>query len=208
MTGAAEPMLQVGLTGNAASGKSTVARLWTEDGVPVVSADALARDAVAPGTYGLARVVEAFGPGVLGADGTLDRGVMRRRILEDAEARARLEGILHPMIAELRARWIEARRAEGHRLVVSEIPLLFEAGLEDTVDRIVLVDAPRAALVRRLVEDRGLSPGEAERLLDAQMDPAARRPRAHHVIENDADLGALRARAARVLAALRREAGS
>ncbi len=201
-------MLQVGLTGNAASGKSTVAELWAGAGVPVVSADALAREAVAPGSEGLARVVAAFGPEVLGTDGTLDRGAMRRRVLADPEARARLEGILHPIIAGLRARWIEERRAEGHRLVVSEIPLLFEAGLEDAVDRIVLVDAPRTELLRRLVEDRGLPPGEAERLLDTQMDPARKRPRAHHVIENDADPGALRERAARVLAALRREAGS
>jgi len=100
------------------------------------------------------------------------------------------------------------RVREGHRLVVSEIPLLFEAGLEDAVDRIVLVDAPREERRRRLVEDRGLDPVEAERIIDAQLDPAAKRPRSHHVIDNDGSLAELEARADRVLADLRQEAGA
>jgi dephospho-CoA kinase len=200
--------LQVGLTGNVASGKSTVAGRWAAAGVPVVSADDLAREAVAPGSEGLEAVVEAFGDAVLDSAGELDRPRLRARVFADPEARARLEGILHPRIARLRSAWVADRVREGHRLVVSEIPLLFEAGLEDAVDRIVLVDAPRQERRRRLVEGRGLDADEADRIIDAQMDPAAKRPRSHHVIDNDGSLADLEARADRVLADLRQEAGA
>jgi len=200
--------LQVGLTGNVASGKSTVARRWAEAGVPVVSADELARQVVEPGTEGLARVVDAFGRAVLTETGELDRAALRARVFADPEARTRLEAVLHPLIARRREVWVAARISEGHRLVVSEIPLLFEAGLEGAVDRIVLVDAPPAERRRRLVEDRGLEPTEAGRILEAQMDPELKRARADHVIENDGSLDQLRARADAVLADLRREAGA
>lgn len=201
-------LMQVGLTGNVASGKSTVARRWAEAGVPVVSADALARQVVEPGSEGLARVVETFGREVLTETGELDRARLRARVFADPGARARLEALLHPLIAGRREAWVVARRSEGHRLVVSEIPLLFEAGLEGAVDRIVLVDAPPAERLRRLVEDRGLEPAEARRILHAQMDPELKRARAHHVIENDGSLEELDARADAVLAHLRREAGA
>jgi dephospho-CoA kinase len=204
MTGA----LQVGLTGNVASGKSTVAGRWAAAGIPVVSADDLAREVVAPGSAGLEAVVEAFGDAVLDSAGALDRPKLRARVFADPDARARLEGILHPRIARLRSAWVADRIGEGHRLVVSEIPLLFEAGLEDAVDRVVLVDAPRQERRRRLVEDRGLDPVEAERIIDAQLDPAAKRPRSHHVIDNDGSLADLEARADQVLADLRQEAGA
>lgn len=200
--------LQVGLTGNVASGKSTVARRWAEAGVPVVSADELARQVVEPGGEGLARVVDAFGRAVLTETGALDRAGLRARVFADPDARARLEALLHPLIARRREAWVAARVSEGHRLVVSEIPLLFEAGLEGAVDRIVLVDAPPAERLRRLVEDRGLEPTEARRILEAQMDPELKRGRAHHVIENDGSLDELHARADAVLADLRREAGA
>jgi len=198
--------LQVGLTGNVASGKSTVARRWAQAGVPVVSADELARQVVEPGSEGLARVVESFGEGVLTEAGELDRAALRARVFANPTERSRLEGLLHPLIARRREAWVAERGARGHRLVVSEIPLLFEAGLEDAVDRIVLVDAPREERLRRLVEDRGLDPAEAGRILDAQMDPAAKRSRAHYLIENDGSLDQLFHRADAVLERLRREA--
>ena len=108
-------MIRVALTGNVASGKSVVAAHWASLGVPVVSADDLARDVVAPGTPGLAEIREAFGEGVLAADGSLDRSALRARVFEDHAVRRRLEEILHPRIWALRAEWIEARRAEGAR---------------------------------------------------------------------------------------------
>jgi dephospho-CoA kinase len=201
-------VFQVGLTGNAASGKSTVAALWEREGIPVVRADELARQAVAPGTEALDRVVELFGDAMLTDTGELDRPKLRERVFADPEARARLEAVLHPRIAELRSAWVADRAGEGHRLVVSEIPLLFEAGLEESVDRIVLVDAPRELLVARMVRERGLDPDEANAILDAQGDPEPKRARAHHLVENAGTLEALEARAAELLAVLRQEAGA
>ncbi len=198
--------LQVGLTGGIASGKSAVARVWEEAGVPVVSADTLAREVVAPGTEGLDAVVAAFGEGILTPDGTLDRPALRARILDDPGARRTLEALTHPRIAALRRAWVEARRQEGHPLVVSEIPLLFEAGLEHAVDRIVVVDAPLETRIRRVVEHRGLPAHEARALAEAQGDPEEKRARAHYLIENEGTLAELEARAREVLDALRTEA--
>lgn len=200
-------MITVGLTGNAASGKSTVARIWREAGVPVVGADDLARQAVEPGTPGLARIRESFGDGVLAADGSLDRARMADRVFGDDAARARLEAIVHPVVWELRDRWTAARRAEGHRLVVAEIPLLFETGREGDFDQVVLVDAPEAVRLDRLVRLRGLPEGRARGLMAAQMDTADKRARAHHVLDNDGDLDALEAKAAALLEELRALAG-
>lgn len=191
-------MLTVGLTGSVASGKSTVARLWADEGVPVVSADDLARRVVEPGSEGLAEVVEAFGPGVLAPDGTLDRDALRDRVFRDSGARRRLEAILHPRIAALREGWTAARRAEGAELVVAEIPLLYEAGLADDFDVVVVVHASTRERLRRLVEERGLEPDDARRIMESQMDADEKRRRADRVLENDGtrdDLG----RAARAL---------
>jgi dephospho-CoA kinase len=183
VTGMRAPRV-IGLTGNVGSGKSTVARIWSESGVPVVDADALARETVAPGMPGLAAVVDAFGAEVLSPEGTLDRGRMRARVFHDPEARARLEAILHPRIHALRQAWVHARGDEGARWVVCEIPLLFEVGMEGAVDAIVFVDAPEGEWIRRLVEGRGWSPEDATRVAASQGDPSEKRLRAHHVLEN------------------------
>lgn len=201
-------MLSVGLTGSVASGKSTVARVWAGRGVPVVSADALARRVVEPGGEGLSEVVEAFGPGVLRDDGTLDREALRARVFGDDEARRRLEAILHPRIARLRDAWTAEREAEGAELVVAEIPLLFEAELEDEYDVTVVVHASREARLRRLAEERGIEADEARRIMDAQMDPAEKRRRADYVLENDGSLEELREAALELLDRLRDRASS
>lgn len=200
-------MLSIALTGNVAAGKSAVARRWTEAGVPVVSADELARQAVAPGSEGLGAVVEAFGTGVLAADGSLDRARMREIAFEDEGARQRLEGIVHPIVWRLRARWLEERRAEGAPLVVSEIPLLFETGREGDFDAVVFVDAPESVRLDRIVEHRGIDRDGARRIAASQMDPADKRRKADFVLENAGDLEALGREADRVLAALRERAG-
>lgn len=199
-------MLSVGLTGNVASGKSSVARLWRDAGVPVVSADDLSRTATEPGSEGLEEVVREFGEDVLADDGTLDRAALRDVVFRDDDARHRLEEILHPRIRDLREAWLREREAEGEPLVVSEIPLLFETGMETAFDLTVLVDASREERLRRLVEDRGLEADEAERIMDAQMDPAEKRRRADLVVENDGTLQDLRARALIVLDLLRARA--
>jgi len=195
-------LISVALTGNAASGKSTVADLWRRAGVPVVGADDLARQVVEPGTPGLDALVAAFGRDVLADDGWLDRARLRARVLDDDEARRVLEAILHPRIQTARDRWMRARWAEGAPLVVSEIPLLFEIGAEGEFDAVVLVDAPEALRLRRLVE-RGLSEAEARSLMAAQMDASHKRARADFVIDNAGTREALAREAERVLRTLR-----
>lgn len=200
-------MLSVGLTGNVASGKSTVARVWGDAGVPIVSADDLSREAVRPGGPGLARVVEAFGEGVLAVDGTLDRTRLREVVFDDPEARARLEEILHPIIWRLREEWLAGQRLEGAGVVVSEIPLLFETGREEAFDVVVFVDAPDDVRHQRIVEDRGIDSEEARRIMASQMDPAIKRGRADFVIMNDGSVEEVRLEAQRVLTELRDRAG-
>ena len=198
-------MVSVALTGSVGSGKSEVARFWANAGVPVVSADELSRRAVGPGSEGLADVLQAFGDRVLGPDGSLDRTHMRARVFQDEAARRRLESILHPRVKELRDVWIRERRAEGNSLVVSEIPLLFEAGLDPEFDVIVVVDAPTDERLRRLVNRRGLDETEVRRIMAVQMDPVEKRRRADHVLVNDGSLADLRQRALALLEQLRSE---
>ena len=200
-------MYSVALTGNVAAGKSLVAQRWADAGVPVVSADTLARDAVRPGTSGLARVVEEFGEEILAADGTLDRGRLREVVFDDPAARTRLEEILHPEIWALRTRWLNEQEAAGARLVVSEIPLLFETGREGDFSAVVFVDAPDEQRLSRMTRDRGLSEEEARKMMAAQMDPAVKRERADHVLRNDGSLEALHSVADALLDVLRWGAG-
>jgi dephospho-CoA kinase len=200
-------LISVGLTGNVGSGKSTVAELWRAAGVPVVSADDLSREAVAPGSPGLDAVAAAFGHGVLAPDGSLDRARMRALVFGDPASRERLERILHPIIAELRSRWIAERRAAGERFVVSEVPLLYEKELEREFDVVVLVDAPASLRLERLTRHRGMDAAEVERIMAAQMDPSEKRRRADFVIDNGGTSEQLAREAARVLSALRATAG-
>ncbi|MEK9500770.1 dephospho-CoA kinase [Gaopeijia maritima] len=200
--------LRVALTGNVASGKSTVAERFRAAGLPVVSADEVAREVVAPGTEGLARIREVFGPEVIAADGTLDRARMRERVFSDPDARRRLEGITHPRIRAAVDRWIESRAAEGAPVVVAEIPLLFETGRDADFDRIVFVDAPAEERLRRMVDDRGLSAEVARGIMASQGDPEEKRRRAHHRIDNDGSIEQLHARADAVLDWLRASTGA
>lgn len=188
-------MLRVALTGNIASGKSSVAEAWRRLGAHVVDADVLARRAVEPGTPGLRAVAGAFGPGVLTPTGELDRAALRRIVFEDAEARRRLEAIVHPEVERLRHEAEAALRHEGARVVVDDIPLLFETGKEGEFDLVVLVDAPEDVRVRRIVERRGLPEAEARAMVEAQLPAAAKRSRADVVIENDGTLAELEAKA-------------
>jgi len=148
-------MLRVALTGNIASGKSSVARVWARLGAPIIDADVLARRAVEPGSPALERIAQAFGPGVLEPGGGLDREAMRAIVFRDEAARRRLEAIVHPEVARLRREEEQRLEREGARIVVNDIPLLFEVGLEDEFDVVVLVDAPEAMRLERLVRDRG-----------------------------------------------------
>ena len=195
-------MLVVGLTGNVAAGKSAVAELWRDAGVPVLSADALAREVVGPGTEALARIADLFGRRAIGSDGALDRAAVRRIVFRDARARRRLEAVVHPGVRRLRDEWTGRQRRAGAALVVWEVPLLFETGMQDEVDVVVVVDAPVEVRRRRIVETRGLGEEEAEAVMAAQLPAEEKRRRADHVVDNAGTRRELAVRAAEVLQAL------
>jgi len=201
-------MLRIGLTGNVASGKSSVVRVWRSLGAAVVDADELARRAVEPGSAGLAAIAERWGAGVLDPAGALDRAALRRIVFSDPAERERLEAIVHPAVAALRDEEYERFAARGEPLVVADIPLLYEVGLEDQFDVVVLVDAPEEVRLRRMVEDRGQDPEEARRMIRAQMPASLKRARADVVIDNAGSLEELEARAREVWRELRRRAGA
>ena len=175
----------VGLTGNIASGKSTVAALLAASGVPIIDADLLAREAVAPGSPALRAIVDRWGPSICAPDGTLDRAALRQRVFSDPPELEALNAIVHPEVGRLRDERIAELRERGVPVAVCDVPLLFEAGLTDTVDTILLVDAPRDLRLDRLVRDRGLDPADAMAMIAAQMPAELKRSRADVVIEND-----------------------
>lgn len=205
---AARRLFRVGLTGNIASGKSAVEAVWRGLGAHVVDADVLAREAVAPGSEGLQRVEAHFGPEVLRPDGSLDRAAMRGVIFRDADARDTLESILHPEIERLRLEREQVLETEGARIVVHAIPLLFEVGMDEAFDLVVLVDAPEAERLRRLVEARGLPSDEAQRMIDAQMPAARKREQAALVIDNDGTLADLEQKATAAWREIEQRAGA
>lgn len=175
------PAFRVALTGGIASGKSTVARLFSALGVPVIDTDVIARQVVEPGAAALDAVVAEFGRGVLDAAGGLDRRRMRELIFADAGARRRLEAILHPAI---RAEMARQSLAAGGPYQLLVIPLLAEGGRRDHVDRVLLVDAPEAVQVERLVTRDGVSGDQARASLAAQATRAQRLAIADDVITN------------------------
>lgn len=176
----------IGLTGGIAAGKSTVSRRWTENGAVVVDADRLARDAVAPGSPGLAQVAERFGPSVIAADGSLDRPALGSIVFADTAARKDLEAITHPEVWRLAQQAFDAAEAaDPDAVVVYDVPLLAEARGSRPLrfDAVVVVDAPAAQRVERLVEHRGMARDEAERRVAAQASDAERLALADHVVD-------------------------
>ena len=196
-------MRLIGLTGGIASGKSTFAAALRELGAPVIDADQLARDAVRAGSPALAALVREFGPGVLGPDGELDRKGMAARVFSDPADRARLEAIVHPAVRAAVASETARLAAGGHDLAFYDVPLLFERGLDREVDCVVVVHAPRDVQVARLRARDDLSHAEAEARLDAQLPIDEKARRADVVVSNEGDIASLRARAGRLLRALR-----
>jgi dephospho-CoA kinase len=195
-------MLNVALTGNIAAGKSAVAELFRAWGATLIDADRLAREAQAPGTPGLRAIAERLGQDLVGADGALDRAALRRRVMADPAALAELNRIVHPEVfRRRRALEAEAQR-RGDRIVVSDIPLLFEVADPAAFDVVVLVDAPEPVRRARLITERGLSALEADRMLAAQAPSGPKRERSTFVIDNDGDLATLEARAREVWTAL------
>lgn len=175
--------LHVGLTGGIGAGKSTVAARLAGLGAVVLDADLAARAVVEPGTDGLAALVEAFGPGVLAPDGSLDRAALAELVFADEGRRAELNAIVHPRVRA----WMAERAAaapEGS-VVVQDIPLLAEAGLAPLFDFVIVVDARDETRIDRLVRLRGMSREQAEARIAAQAPRQERNAVADRVIEND-----------------------
>lgn len=184
-------MLRVGLTGGIASGKSEVSRRLAELGAVLIDADLLAREAVEPGSEGLAEVVRAFGPGILQDDGALDRAALGALVFADPERRGQLNAIVHPRVRARAAELMAA--ASDEAVVVQDIPLLVETGQAGSFDVVVVVDAPDEVRIRRLAERNGMTPEDASARMAAQATREERLAAADHVIENSGSLDELRA---------------
>jgi dephospho-CoA kinase len=181
----------VALTGGIGAGKSEVAKRLAELGAIVIDSDRLARQVVEPGTDGLAEVVAAFGPEVLGPDGALDRPALGRRVFGDEVARHGLEAIIHPRVRARSAELIAA--APPDAVVVNDIPLLVESGLSGGFDVVVVVAASEETRLRRLAQARGMSAEEVRSRMAAQATDEQRRAAADVVLDNDGSLEELRA---------------
>ena len=185
-------MLNVGLTGGIAAGKSAVATRLKELGAVLIDADAIARAVVEPGTPGLEAVVAAFGQQVLGPDGSLDRPALGALVFADEAARQKLNSIVHPLV---RAQALELRAAAAPgAVVVQDIPLLVETGQGQDFDVVLVVAAPLTERLRRMTEDRGMSTADAEARIDAQATDEQRAAVADEIIDNSGTLEQLRAR--------------
>ncbi len=183
--------MRIALTGGIAAGKSTVGARLAELGAAVVDADALAREAVAPGSEGLARIAESFGPAVLAEDGSLDRAALGAIVFADPERRRELEDITHPVVRRLAAeRMSAAESADPNAVVVYDVPLLVESGPDHGFELVVVAHAPAAVRIERMVALRGMDRAEAERRVGAQASDAERLAIADVVIDTDGTLDA------------------
>ncbi|MEW2566471.1 dephospho-CoA kinase [Streptomyces sp. NPDC047070] len=197
-------MLKVGLTGGIGAGKSEVSRLLVEHGAVLIDADRIAREVVAPGTPGLAAVVDAFGKEVLAADGTLDRPKLGSIVFADPDRLAVLNSIVHPLVGA-RSRELE-EAASADSVVVHDVPLLTENGLAKLYDLVIVVDASTDTQLDRLVRLRGMTESDARARMAAQATREQRREIADVVIDNDVPLEDLRRRVRDVWADLERRA--
>ena len=198
----------VALTGNIASGKSTVAQFIAAKGVPVIDADLLAREAVVPGSVALARITDQWGAKLLCPDGTLDRAALRAIVFGQPAQRTILNAIVHPEVDRLRKVQLAAARARGVPIVLCDIPLLFEANLAGDADSVILVDAPPGVRLDRLEHTRTLNRATAQAMIEAQMPSKEKRALADFVIDNDASIETLRANVDAVWRSVEKRAAS
>jgi len=199
------PAFLLGLTGGIGSGKSTVSAILASLGATVIDADAISRATTAAGGSALPAIAAAFGPGVIGADGALDRAAMRELAFGDAGARERLQAIIHPLVARETERQARQAMAQGSGFIVFDVPLLVEAGARwrALVDRVLVIDCDHATQIARVQARNQLPRDEVERIVQAQAARGARLAAADAVIANgagvtlDALQGQVRAWAAR-----------
>lgn len=180
-----DAMIEIGLTGGIASGKSTVSRMIRDSGIALIDADVFAREVVEPGEDAYSQVVSHFGEGILHGDGTLDRKKLGAIIFNDEKERSVLNGIVHPAVRKKMNDQKAAYRDEGREAVVLDIPLLFESKLTETVDRILLVYVSEDVQVKRLMERDGSTKEEAMSRIRSQIPLSEKRPHADAVIDNN-----------------------
>jgi dephospho-CoA kinase len=206
VTGQQHRMLRAGLTGGIGSGKSEVSRRLAAHGAVVIDADVAARAVVAPGTPGLARVVEAFCADIVGPDGALDRDRLGAIVFRDPASRTTLNAIVHPLVGQ----WMRAAEraavdaAEGDLIIVHDVPLLAENRRAGDFDLVIVVDVPPELQLERLVGQRGMSPEQARARMAAQASRPQRLAVADLVIDNSGSLADLDHRVAEVWADLQR----
>ncbi|KTD85688.1 dephospho-CoA kinase [Paenibacillus etheri] len=179
----------IGLTGGIASGKSTVSALLVSKGARLVDADVIAREVMLPGHEVLAAAVKQFGSEILSPDGTLNRGKLGDIVFQDPAALQALNNLTHPAIRrEIKERMNSMEEEDPKKLIIVDIPLLFESGLENMFREILVVYVPREVQIARLMERNGLSLEQAEARLHAQMDIEAKRNKADYIIDNSGEL--------------------
>ncbi|MDC3957982.1 dephospho-CoA kinase [Polyangium jinanense] len=200
------PFVFFGLTGGIACGKSTVAARFREQGVQVIDADVVARQAVAPGTSGLTEIVKLFGEGVLRADGTLDRGKLGVIVFGDEEKRRALNRILHPRIGARTMMLAQELAERGEPLACYEATLLVENGMQDAFRPLVVVTAPEELQVKRTMERDGVDEKAARARIRAQMPVAEKVKVADYVIDTSGTMEETLQRADEVLTAIRAKA--
>jgi len=197
-------VLRVGLTGGIGAGKSEVSRRLASYGAVVIDADAVARDVVAPGTPGLAEVVQAFGPEVLRGDGSLDRDRLGELVFADESLRMKLNAIIHPLVG---GRMAELERQAGDvPVIVHDVPLLAENHLAGGFDEVVVVDVPPRIQAERLARERGMPRAQAEARMRAQASREERLAIATIVVDNSGSLAELDREVGELWAELRRRA--
>ncbi|MGD9245943.1 MAG: dephospho-CoA kinase, partial [Desulfobacterales bacterium] len=162
-------VFKVAVTGGAGSGKSLVCNRLKELGIKIISADTLAREAVAPGSTAHEKILKHFGASVVLSDGTLNRQMLRRIIVNNPTARLTMERFIHPEISKLMQQKMSDAKQHGDRVVAVEVPLLFELGMEEQFDLVVVVSADRKLRVKRLMKRDNVSRDQAEELLNVQM---------------------------------------
>ena len=195
-------MIRAALTGGIATGKSHCLARFVALGVPVIDADVLAREAVAPGSAGLRAVTERFGVHLLKADGTLDRAALGAIVFADRTARAQLESIIHPEVRRRIREWF-AQLPHDTAVAIADIPLLFETGQEHDFDRVIVSACDPAVQIRRIVARDGLTEEDALKRLAAQWPIDEKAKRADYVIRTDGTFAETDAQVAAVLEALR-----
>ncbi|MEE8512445.1 MAG: dephospho-CoA kinase [Acidiferrobacterales bacterium] len=184
-------MLRIGLTGGIGSGKSSAAAMFARRGVPVIDADEIAKQLVAPGQPAYERIIQRFGKEFVDADGFIDRGRLRRHVFDDPASRRELEAILHPRVRRQIQRQLRALRAPYCVIV---IPLIFEANQQDLVDRILVIDAAEDTQVQRVAARSSLADDEIRKIIAAQIGRNVRLRQAHDVITNEGELEQLEER--------------